>query len=153
MRNQVKELEEQERDKKRQAIEEIWNLRLQAYDFDFVRFEKFLKSEYLNKTVSISKVEDQMVEFLEKVNRDVELIKTLPDRKEILQEYIENIDLSVSMLLVNERKEKEKKVNEIYEENEDISQIYYFKVFNEKDARLVELLLNENKIQFEKGIK
>lgn len=153
VRTQVKELEEKEREEKQDKIEEIWNKRVQAYDFDFINIDKFLVPSHLNKTTSLSKVEDEMVTWLEKVNSDLKVIESLPDRKEILQEYIENIDLTVSMLLVNERKEKEKKVNEIYEENEDISQVYYFKIFNEKDTKLVELLLNENKIQFEKGIK
>lgn len=150
VRNQVKELEEIERDKKRQTIEDIWNLRLSVYEFDFIEFDRFLKPTHLNKTVSVTRVEDEMIEFLEKVDKDVDLIKTLPNGKEILQEYIDCLDLTVSMSLVNERKDKEKKVNEIYEEVE--VETYYFRVFNEKDAKLTEMLLNENKIKFEKGI-
>lgn len=146
VRTQVKELEEKEREEKQAKIEEIWNKRVQAYDFDFISFDKFLVPSHLNKKTSLSKVEDEMVTWLEKVNSDLKVIESLPDRKEILQEYIENIDLSVSMLLVNERKEKEKIVEKIYQEDKEIT--YYFQVFNEKDAKLTEMLLKENNINF-----
>lgn len=149
VRDQVRELEEQEREEKKNIIQEIWDKRVQAYDFDFITFDKFLQPEHLNKTAVLSKIESEMVDFLEKVNGDLKVINSLSDRKEVLQEYIENVDLSLSMLLVNERKEKEKKINEIYKNEEQ--EIYYFKVFSEKDAKFTEMLLKENKIKFEKN--
>lgn len=148
VRNQVKELDEQERENKKVKINDIWNKRINHYDFDFVDFEQFLTPSHLNKSTSLSKVEDEMVQWLEKINSDLEVIENLPNKKEVLQEYIENLDLTVSMLIVNERKEKENKVEEFYKEEKE--NIYQFIIFNEKDAKLTEMLLKENDIKFEK---
>ncbi len=67
VRSQVRNLEEKEREEKKARIQEIWDKRIGAYEYaKIMTFGDFLKSKHLNKTTTLKKVEDEMVETLEK---------------------------------------------------------------------------------------
>lgn len=146
VRDKVRELEEIEREEKRKEIEEIWNLRKQQYDFDFVDFERFLTPQHLNKTTSIKKVEEEMVEFLEKVNKDLETIKVLSNSREVLIEYKDTLDFTEAVMKANDRKLAEEQMNVLL--GEDDEKFYIIRIENEKDFKLAKALLEANKVEF-----
>lgn len=146
VRGQVKVLEEIERDIKREKLEEIWDVRTEMYDFGFVMFQEFIEPRHLNKTVTISTVEAEMVEFLERVQKDLGVIEQLPNKNDVLLEYMDCLDLTVALALTQAADVKKREVEKIYKD--DIKNEYVFKVFSEKDMQLVELLLQQNKIEY-----
>lgn len=146
VRGQVKVLEEIERDIKREKLEEIWDVRTEMYDFGFVMFQEFIEPRHLNKTVTISTVEAEMVEFLERVQKDLGVIEHLPNKNDVLLEYMDCLDLTVALALTQAADVKKREVEKIYKD--DVKEEYAFKVFSEKDMQLVELLLQQNKIEY-----
>lgn len=152
VRDQVRALEEIEREEKITLIEDIWNKRIEHYSFKGIfTFEDFLRPNHMNKTNTLKKIEAEMVEFLEAVKRDYEVINTMSDSYEILNEYTDCKDLAISIQIVNERKEKVKSIESKTETKKD--PVTIFIVEDNKDAKLTEMLLKENKIRFTKEIK
>ena len=153
VRTQIHELEEAEREDKQHKIYQIFNKRIKAYDFgDAFTFEDFFQPMYLNKSVSMIKVEQEMVNWLEGIDRDLQVINSLEDRVDILAEYVSCIDLAKSIEAVNKRKEVKKR-NEVLNHTDTATAdnvTYVFIINNEKDAKLLELLMKENDIKYEK---
>lgn len=150
VRTQVKDLEEEERQKKAEDLREIWNLRIEQYDFaKVISFDNWLIPKHLNKTASFTKVEDEMVEFLEKCERDIEILSTMEDSEDLILEYKKYNDVSIAIRNVKIRKEEKKKTEEIIGQ-EKTKKTYLIKIFNEKDLKMTELLLKENEINFER---
>ena len=150
VRSQVKELEEIERENKRSELENIWNDRVTMYDFDFVNFEDFLLPGHLNKTVAVNKTEEEMVTFLERLQNDFTVISGLPDREEVLFEYQNCLDLGTALGNVQASKIKREEVRKVYEDVSEESEEYIFKVFSKKDKDLVELLMYNHDIDYER---
>src|SRR5699024_12205122 len=84
VRSQVRELEERERQEKKELIESIFNKRMKQYEFgELMGFDKFLKRTHLNKSTSMTKIETDMVTWLTKVETDVELVNSMEYSLEI----------------------------------------------------------------------
>lgn len=158
VKQQVKDLEEQARAEKKEAIETLFNKRIKNYKFkDMFAVDDFLTPQHLNKSLSMNKVENEMVEWLTKIDNDIKVIKGLSNGDEVLTEYQEVKDISVAMNIVADRQEKLKQSQEQLEKakshkeqkKEAQSKTVQF-VINEKDARFVELLLKDHEINFEK---
>lgn len=146
VRDQVKEMEELEREEKKKQIEDIWNLRSSAYTATFLSFDDFLTAQHLNKTVSIKKVEEEMIGFLEKVEKDLKTMMMLPNSKEVMIEYQNCLDLNDAIAIAEVRKESEKEARRILQESD--SQVYIIQIDNEKDFLLAKSLLELNKIDY-----
>lgn len=150
IRDKVRELEELEREEKENTIKSIFNSKIKFYNFnDLVKFEDFLKPNMLNKTYSINKIEEEISSFLEEIKNNFEVIKTFDNSEEILEEYLKNFNLAIAINRVNSRKEIKKKINEVVKTNVK----YLFIIEDEKEAKLVELLLKENKIKYNMEVK
>lgn len=148
VRTQIRTLEDQEREQKREMIEKMFNKRLDAYDFgNIVEFGDFLKPSHLNKTTSFNKVEEECVAFLEKIDSDLNAIKSLPHASEVLAEYQITKDITSALQATNERIERMKKVDEVVNIPETS---FLIRLFDEKDFKLVEMFMQQNNIEFEK---
>lgn len=155
VRQQVRDLEEQEREEKKKELLKVWNLRIQHYgNGKLFTFEDWLKPNFLNKTFSLGQAESIMVEFLEQVERDVSLIRSMDNSEDILYFYKEFIDLGQAIDTVRAREEEKKRQEEVLSSvtEEEVPEVkdFVFRVFDEKDAKLVEYLLTDNSIEFEK---
>lgn len=151
VRSQVRDLEEREREEKKAEIQEIWDKRISAYEYaKIMTFGDFLDSRHLNKTTALKKVEDEMVETLEKWEKDLKLLSGMEDAKELIRAYSFTQDVTEAMNRVSIDKEAIKRQEEILK-NEDleVKKIYIFKITDEKDAKLAEMLLKENNIEFD----
>src|SRR5699024_2853945 len=114
VRSQVKEIEERDREAKRQELEGLFNKRIKEYDFDIsVEFEQSMKTSMLNKYKSITSTESEMVHWLESLYKDLEIIETIPDSVDVKAEYIECLDLTQAMSIVRKRKESIERLKQV----------------------------------------
>ena len=155
VRNQVRELEELERQEKKEQLEKIWKMRLKHYPHiaEYWQFSEFIKPQHLNKSVSIDKTEMDMLKYLQGINSDIEVINTMDNKEELLQEYLDTKDLNTAILIVAKRHEIKEKPEIKSEEKVKLQQIYTFTVFNEEDQEALETWLNKNKIKHKKEVK
>jgi hypothetical protein len=157
VREQVKLLEEFDRIEKEDAIKAIWEKRIAHYSFgSLIPFEDFASPKHFNKTTSIDTVEKEMVSFLEKIQKDTNVIKTMENQDEIVSAYLGRYDLAEAIAIVTEQvtreKEIEKKTKALLEKlkpKEEEKQIFSFEVYDEKDFKLVEMFMKQNKITYE----
>lgn len=147
VRDQIKDLEEIERDHKREDIESLFDRRIKQYTFsEIFVFEDFIENRHLNKTISIETVEKELVEWLEKIQGDMSTIQIIPDSKEVMTEYVTCKDLNQAIKAVSDRKALSEKVGEVVADVE----VFIYKVFDKKDSMIIEAFMNDTKIKFER---
>ena len=148
VRSQIREMEETERENKKNVIKEMFEDKMKHYDFnDGITFENFFKESMANKTTSLDKLENELSEWLEQRKMDIGVIKNLGNN-EILKEYLETFNLAQAIENAKAREEKNKKVEEVMKKAETSDKRYIFIISDEKDAKLTEMLLRENKIKY-----
>ncbi|RIL32663.1 DUF1351 domain-containing protein [Staphylococcus gallinarum] len=167
VRVQERELTEKERNDKKQEIAELFDMRIQHYDFESVMgFAEFIENKHMNKSYSMAKVEQDLVQWLEKVRRDLAMIdrhaeKYPEDRDELIVEYQNTQNISKSFDNMEKRKEQKRKVAEQakqrelaakrdirkQEEQQNETSQYQLTV-SEKDFKLVTEFLKRNEIDY-----
>lgn len=150
VRSQVRALEEVERIVKREQLRLIWDKRIEHYPFGgSVLFEDFISEQHLNKTMAIDKVEEQMVEYLEKVNSDIKVIAYLEHSDDVLTEYLKIKDLNQAVENVHERHRLSVEAGKIIGRGDasEKGDVYYIMVEGRKDCKMASLLLTENGIE------
>lgn len=153
VRKQVRQLEEEERQQKQALLEDLFNKRLVHYSFrDLFSFSDFLKPKHLNKTTTVDSVEREMIEFFEKIAREMHAIEQMPNGKSVLRFYLETKDLAQALTKQHQKEEQERRIEAAYENMQQAEEkigVWEFSIFNEKDAKLAALLLQQNNIKFE----
>ena len=149
VRNQVRELEEQEREQKKEKVKDLFENKLKHYDFNkLINFNDFFKENMANKSTSIDKIENQISEWLEQRKQDITVIKSLNDtNNKILKEYLNSFNLAGAIEIVKREEIESKKIEEVLADIKTDKK-YIFIISNEKDAKLTEMLLKENKINY-----
>lgn len=168
IRYQIRELEDKERDEKRDKLEELFNKRIKNYSIsDVFTFDDFIKPQHLNKSTSLKSVEAEMTEFMEQTQNDIKVIYNLENSGAVMVEYKECMNLSTAMNIVKEREERERQLEAIRKQREEEAEkkrqelqgqskiepaekSYSFVIKGDKNAQLVELLLEKADIDFEK---
>lgn len=150
VRSQVRQMEEEERQAKEEEIRSLWDLRMQQYDLaKILSFEDFLTPQHLNKSMSMSKIEAEMVDFLEKTENDVALLSTMADSEELLAIYKEFKDMTVTLKVKQERDKDKAAIKEIIKDSDtETIETYSFQVFNLKDYNFVKSLMENNEINY-----
>lgn len=152
VRQQVRDLEEMDRQEKRQQLEEIFYKRKALYSLgDLLPFEDFLKPKYLNKGTSIEAADKEMVDFLEQTERDMRVLQRMPDLNAHVSAYIGTYDLAQAMDQVMKEKERRRQIEDAQATKrsaQDIKQFRYI-IWGEKDAALLEMFMKQNKINYE----
>lgn len=152
VKKQERELTEKERDEKRDAIAQLFDKRIQHYDFEkILGFADFIKPHHLNKSYSMNKVEEELVEWLEKTKRDIETISRLENKEDIIIEYQNTQDLSMAFEIVDKRNERKRKIEEQQKQTGKPTKTTYhvFTIGDDKEAQIAKLLLEQNNINFE----
>ena len=105
-REKLKLIDEQRREEKKDEIRKIWELRVGSFaSGSFITFDSFLQDRHLNKTVPISEVEKEMVEFLVKTTEDITYLMGKPLSDEYLEEYTRCLNPIKAMDTVDRRHE------------------------------------------------
>lgn len=151
LRQQVRDMEELDRLHKRTQLESIFNKRKLLYTLgDLITFEDFMQPKHLNKSQSIESTETEMIEFLERTEKDVKVMQKLSDVQAHLKAYLETFDLALAMTQVSQEKERRERIeaSQAVSNNEAAVISKTFTVFDEKDFLLVELYMKNNRIKF-----
>ena len=157
VRSQVRTLDEIERETKYQDVQMLFGLRVKAYDlkgmFDFT---DFYRREFTNKTYPLSKVESEMVEWLGKIESDLNFLSEQPEAAKVLAEYKDTKDVALAIKHVEEQNkyysELEKRMQHVVTvSNPDFVQTkqeFKFTVFGENDAIVLREFLVTTGIKF-----
>jgi hypothetical protein len=149
VRDQVRTLEERERDAKREQVAEIFGKRIGHYIFGEVfTFEKFIKPSHLNKSTSIKSVEKEMVDWLEKIDNDLKVIGTLVNSDSVLAEYYDTKDLTTAINIVNDREAVKNNIVAQKVIKNTAKNAYTITIDDEKDFKLVEMFMQNNNIKY-----
>jgi hypothetical protein len=152
VRQQVRQLEEAEREEKETVLASKFYDRLKHYSFrDLFDFKDFLKPRHLNKTASIDAVEIEMVEFLERITKDIKVIEAMDNSTAILRAYLEAKDLGAAIAQVQREEAKKKQIEAsaaLKKPTEKIAYLVSVKCMNQKELKLLEILLQQNGFEF-----
>lgn len=151
VRQQVKQLEELERQVKQDMLQELFEKRKKMYTLSNVlQFEHFFQPKHLNKTVSIEAVENEMIDFLEGTEKDVKVMQNLQDTISYIHAYLKCFDLATAISQVDEEKQRKEQIKAFQGTTKAAApKRFTFIVFNEKDKTLLEMFMQQNKIQYE----
>ena len=99
----------------------------------------------------MTKTEMEMVEFLEKSERDIQVLSAMDNAQELVYTYRYIRDVAEVIQTHKEKQEALKEQEETLEiVPKDASPTHVFVIKGDKEAKLVELLLKENNIEFER---
>lgn len=148
VRDMVRQLEEEERDRKKAELLEEWQNRQEHYTVtEVVSFGQWLTPQHLNKTASLNKSVEDMAQWLEAKQKDWETAQGLSS--DVAVKWVESLSLSTAIQAVKD----EEAIKATIVKDSEADPVTVFIIRDVKDAKLAEMLLKENGIQFEKGIK
>lgn len=151
VRDQVKGLEEAEREMKASNIAGLYEKRISSYSFgQWFTVEDFIKPPHLNKSTSMKKVEEELVQWMEKVEADIKLIKMSPNSAEVLTEYTDSQDVVSAMTVVSERLARKRAIAEQVKavQKPTGKVIHVITIDDEKDFTMVRMFMQQNNIKF-----
>ena len=152
IRQQVREFEEAERQEKYNQLLEIINLRLNHYTLiqqANIDTDLILEPRLLNKSVSMNKAEEQIVEKLEHINQSIQSLQTMEHASELIYEYSSNLDMNRAITTVNNRhKALEEMETHKPAPKVTASKTYTITVFNSDDYIKLTQFMNENNITY-----
>lgn len=151
---QVKHLEEVERDIKKSEIYAMWDKQMGLFDYsELVKFERWFEERFLKKELSLSQIETELNDWLEKVKKDLDFLNS-KENKSYVAEYLNCFDITSAMQIVEDR---EKILNQLNQTNEDVIEFIeeqeekaIFEITGKANIKLTEILLKENEITFRK---
>lgn len=151
VRDQVKNLEEAEREAKAVTIAELYEKRIPSYSFgEWFTVKDFIKPSHLNKSTSMKKIEEELVQWMEKVEADIKLINLSPNSVDVLAEYTESQDVVLAMTVVSERLARKQAIAEQKKAVQKVSGnvAHIITIEDEKDFKLVQMFMQQNNIKY-----
>lgn len=159
VKEQVKSLDEAERAEKEKKIHALFERRIKHYPFkDLFSFEDFLKPKHLNKSETMNKVEDSLVNWLERIKKDYTVIKKQDRADEILTEYIKTQSLATALNTVEERHREIEQSSQQIQNNlskrerkqQEQAEKWVTLEVKENDLDFIEYLLSNGDIEYRK---
>lgn len=149
LRTQIRELEEREREEKEAVISELWEKRMEMYNFGkYVpdAFSMWLEPRHLNKSTSMKSVEAEMVSFMEDTEKDVAAILAMPDAEDVMLEYAGTLNIADALEAVRAQREYREKA--FQEDAPTAEERATFVITGKVNITLTEKLLQENGIEY-----
>lgn len=110
-RDKLKAIDDDRREAKKEEIRKIWDKRKGSFTGQIIPFEKFLQDRHLNKTVPISEVESEMIDFFLTTSEEITFLKSYPLETEYIEEYLQNgFNVTRAMQTVDKRHETIKEI-------------------------------------------
>lgn len=151
LRSKVKDLEEKERDAKKEKLYELWLKRIPAYDYDLLEavipnaFNRWLTPKHLNKSTSMKSIEADMTAWIQKTLSDINAAKEMGD--DYLEAYAWAGDLAKAIAEVHRREDALDTIHGLKDaDEEEPSQT--FVVYGWDNISKAEDLLRRNDIKF-----
>lgn len=115
----IKEIDDAEKEKKYEALKKWWDEHIK-YDIDYSLVHE---DKYLNKSTTGKQVQESLIGKIEKINQDMDVMETfLPiddfESEQIINVYINTLDISKAKDKADELKELHKKVDRMVKEPE-----------------------------------
>ena len=105
-RDNLKAIDDQRKAVKKEDIRLLWELRSTSFKCgEYLTFDHFLQDRHLNKTVPISEVEKEMVQFLVEKSEDIQYLLEKPLSAEYIEEYKTCLNPLKAMSTVDRRHE------------------------------------------------
>ncbi len=152
VRDQIREFEEQERDAKREELEKVWNAKANQFPGteSVISFNDFVENRHLNKSVTIKKTTEEMVNKLKQISDDIDVLEGYePD---CLLEYKSNgYRLAPAITTVKNRKEsiqKYKAQKEEKKQEQEGKKLFTLGLFKQEDMDQVVIFCQTNGIKF-----
>lgn len=151
VRAKVKDMEEAERQRKKEAIHELWLKRIPAYDYDLLNavlpnaFDRWLTPKHLNKSTSMKSVEAEMTAWIQKTLTEINTLKDMGD--DYLEAYSYTGDMAAAIRQIQQREDFLDTMHGLKSEDlEETSQT--FVVYGDDNISKAEDLLRRNGIKF-----
>lgn len=153
VKSKVKELTDKERDEKREVIKELFIKKTQMLEnVEFYKFDEWLDEKYLNKTTSLSKVENELDNYIEKLEKDINFLKKMEESHVLIQYYMTCKDMTKTLEYKQSLEETKEKISDdefFIEEEKSL-----FEIEGKANIKLTKMLLEENGINYkERRIK
>ena len=110
----VKAAEDEEREIKRKEIEKMYN----EIGLDVVPLAKIFDQRWLNRTKKLSEVAEEIADRKIKIQNDLKVINSLPDKDEVLAYYLDTLDISGAMSLAQRLKENLERAKALEQERQ-----------------------------------
>lgn len=104
--SQIKEYESEKKEKKKQTILKYFN---DINKFDWLDITKIYNMKWLNTSFSMKKVQEEITLTIERIENDIETIKSLQYKFEVEEYYKKSLDLNYAISEVNKIKEMQHK--------------------------------------------
>lgn len=150
LRSKVREMEEQEREQKRQALKKFWDERQWLYKFPVYipdAFDRWLTPQHLNKTASEYASEKAMTAWMEQRDMEITSILSMDNHVAIMEEYVQTQDLPGAITKAKAREERVSKIKAAAPKEKETAT---FIVTGQKDIQITELLLRDHNIDYKK---
>ena len=153
VRNQVRNFEEDQRREKEEILKEKFDKRIVHYSFrDLFHFHDFISPKHLNKSASIEAVEKEMIDFLNRIARDMKAIENMSNPKAILAYYTDVKDLAAAITLHEQQEARERQIEASKALGKKpaakISHLISAQIFDPKELALVEMFFNQHEIKY-----
>lgn len=101
-----KQLKDYDEQRKRKKIDEIKGFYNNLDTPEWLTFDKIFKDVWLNKTVKMSAIEDEIKSILEKIDKTLAILRNLSDFSfEAIEEYKQSLDFTKAVETANKLKE------------------------------------------------
>lgn len=107
--SQIKEYESEKKEKKKQTILKYFN---DINKFDWLDITKIYNMKWLNTSFSMKKVQEEITLTIERIENDIETIKSLQYKFEVEEYYKKSLDLNYAISEVNKIKQLNKQKEE-----------------------------------------
>lgn len=104
----VKEKENEEKQKKKDFVTEIWK----SKNFDLVSLEKVFNSKWLNKTAKEKDISDEIDSIIKKIYCELKIIERYEDSETLKAHYLINLDLNETLSYGEQLKESRRLAEE-----------------------------------------
>ena len=157
VRSQIRELDDMQREAKREKVKELWDDHAGRYKFtSWFGWEYWFEERFLNKTQSLNKLEENLVKWLEAREADVSVIDSYTEREELMGYYLDHRgDLSRALVQLNHEKERKKQLEQVEKSvsrTKKVSQAYTVTVYDEVNYRKLLHWLNDNGVDYTKNV-
>lgn len=153
LRQEIREVEEKEREYKKEKLRKIWDKRLEMSNLASIfTFDDFFEPSMANKTASIAKTEEEMASFIESKEKDIKYLSNLENSTMLINAYRECQDIALASEMVEREIKRQEEVEKAIgkaNEFEEVEKAYTLVIRGDKDYKLAIRLLKENEINFE----
>lgn len=152
IREQTRAFDEKQRQEKQDELRKILHLRLKAYKRVSklnIDEELIITPKMLNKSTSINKAEQQMVDKLEEIKSSLINFENMEHTNELIEAYTLTLDVNHAIKTVNDRHKRIEEIRQTEKQQKITDNIEHtIKLFNDSDYIKVTKFLNENNIKY-----